>query len=39
LALDKLAALVKPDDFHFARTKLLCLENTTWGKVLPLGLS
>ena len=36
LALDKLAALVKPDDFHFARTKLLCLENTTWGKVLPL---
>lgn len=36
LALDKLATLVKPDDFHFARTKLLCLENTTWGKVLPL---
>jgi threonine aldolase len=36
LALDKLGALVKPDDFHFARTKLLCLENTTWGKVLPL---
>ena len=36
LALDKLAALVKPDDFHFARTKLLCLENTTWGKALPL---
>ncbi|MDG2401076.1 MAG: low-specificity L-threonine aldolase [Akkermansiaceae bacterium] len=36
LALDKLAALVKPDDFHFARTKLLCLENTTWGKVLPM---
>jgi threonine aldolase len=35
LDLDKLAALVKPDDFHFARTKLLCLENTTWGKVLP----
>ncbi|MEN8783541.1 MAG: low-specificity L-threonine aldolase [Akkermansiaceae bacterium] len=37
LALDKLSALVKPDDFHFARTKLLCLENTTWGKVLPMG--
>lgn len=35
LALDKLATLVKPDDFHFARTKLLCLENTTWGKILP----
>jgi threonine aldolase len=31
LALDKLAALVKSDDFHFAQTKLLCLENTTWG--------
>ena len=36
LALTKVAGLVKPDDFHFARTKLLCLENTTWGKVLPL---
>lgn len=29
-------SLIKPDDYHFARTKLLCLENTTWGKVLPL---
>lgn len=37
LAFEKIAALVKPDDFHFARTKLLCLENTTWGKVLPLS--
>lgn len=37
LAFDKIAKLVKPDDFHFARTKLLCLENTTWGKVLPPG--
>ncbi len=36
LAFDKIAGLVKPDDFHFARTRLLCLENTTWGKVLPL---
>jgi threonine aldolase len=27
--------LIKPDDVHFARTRLLCLENTTWGKVLP----
>ncbi len=32
----KLAALVKPDDFHYVRSRLLCLENTTWGKVLPL---
>lgn len=36
LDLEKLESLVKPADFHFARTKLLCLENTTWGKVLPL---
>jgi len=31
----KIASLVKPDDFHYARSRLLCLENTTWGKVLP----
>ncbi len=36
LPLDKLAAAVKPDDFHFARTRLLSLENTINGKVLPL---
>jgi len=36
LSFEKMAALVKPHDFHFARTRLLCLENTTWGKVLPL---
>jgi threonine aldolase len=28
--------LIKPDDFHFAKTRLLCLENTHNGKVLPL---
>ncbi len=27
-------AVVKADDFHFARTRLLCLENTCDGKVL-----
>jgi threonine aldolase len=27
---------IKPDDHHFARTKLLALEDTTNGKVLPL---
>ncbi len=32
----KLQAAIKPDDFHFARTKLLSLENTINGKVLPL---
>ena len=36
LDLDMVAAVIKPDDFHFARTRLLCLENTQAGKVLPL---
>lgn len=36
LCFDKLAAAIKPDDFHFARTKLLSLENTINGKVLPI---
>lgn len=36
LSLEKAARYIKPDDFHFARTKLLCLENTHAGKVLPL---
>jgi len=36
LDLDRVAAAIKPDDFHFARTRLLCLENTHNGKVLPL---
>jgi threonine aldolase len=36
LDLDEVAASIKPDDFHFARTRLLCLENTQEGKVLPL---
>ena len=36
LPLDKVAAAIKPIDPHFARTKLLALENTWWGRVLPL---
>ena len=36
LDLDRVAAAIKPDDFHFARTRLLALENTMQGKVLPL---
>lgn len=36
LPLDQIAKVIKPDDFHFARTRLLCLENTQGGKVLPL---
>lgn len=36
LDLDQVLAAIKPDDFHFARTRLLALENTLQGKVLPL---
>ena len=35
LDLREVERAVKPDDFHFARTTLLCLENTQGGKVLP----
>ena len=35
LPLDKVAGKIKPDDIHFARTRLLSLENTHNGKVLP----
>ncbi|WPP01254.1 low-specificity L-threonine aldolase [Pseudomonas sp. HR96] len=37
LDLAQVVAAIKPDDFHFARTRLLALENTMQGKVLPLG--
>lgn len=37
LPLDVVAAFIKPDDTHFARTRLLSLENTHNGKVLPLS--
>lgn len=36
LDLDTVARYIKEDDFHFARTRLLCLENTHAGKALPL---
>lgn len=36
LDLERVANAIKPDDNHFARTRLLCLENTQDGKVLPL---
>ncbi|MFI4967299.1 MAG: low-specificity L-threonine aldolase [Gammaproteobacteria bacterium] len=36
LDLKKVAALIKPDDAHFARTCLLVLEDTQNGRVLPL---
>ena len=35
LALDDIAAAIKPDDTHFAVTRLLALENTWGGKLLP----
>lgn len=35
LPLDKVIAAIKPIDDHFARTRLLALENTIGGKVLP----
>ncbi len=35
LALADIDAAIKPDDEHFARTRLLALENTIGGKVLP----
>ena len=36
LALADIEAAIKPDDAHFARTRLLTLENTWGGQVLPL---
>jgi len=35
LELGEVEAAIKPDDPHFARTRLLALENTITGRVLP----
>ena len=35
LALADIEAAIKPDDAHFARTRMLTLENTWGGKLLP----
>lgn len=35
MALADIGAAIKPDDPHFARTRLLCLENTWNGHVMP----
>ncbi|GHA93342.1 L-allo-threonine aldolase [Modicisalibacter luteus] len=35
LPLEKVADAIKRDDIHFARTRLVALENTFQGKVLP----
>lgn len=37
LPLDVVAQFIKPDDVHFAITRLLSLENTHNGKVLPMA--
>lgn len=37
LPLDKVEGAIKADDQHFARTRLLALENTQHGRVLPLA--
>ncbi len=36
LCLNKVSQFIKPVDPHYARSRLLCLENTAQGKVLPL---
>ncbi|MFZ3288052.1 MAG: low-specificity L-threonine aldolase [Telluria sp.] len=37
IALPDIEAYIKPDDIHFARTRLLALENTIGGRVLDSG--
>ena len=37
MALSDIAAAVKPDDAHFARSRLLCLENTWNGHRMPMA--
>ena len=36
LDLAKISATIKPNDIHFTRTRLICLENTFRGRVLSL---
>src|ERR1700691_6296027 len=35
ISIERIAAAIKSDDYHFARTRLLALENTIGGRVLP----
>jgi threonine aldolase len=37
LDLERVAATIKPDDPHFPRSRLLCIENTQAGRPLPLA--
>ena len=34
--LERVSQVIKPDDYHFARSKLLCVENTHNGLALPM---
>jgi threonine aldolase len=36
IPLEAIEAAIKPDDPHFAKTRLVGMENTTGGKVLPM---
>jgi threonine aldolase len=36
ISIERIGNAIKADDIHFARTKLLALENTIGGRVLPL---
>lgn len=35
ISVQRIAAAIKSDDYHFARTRLLALENTIGGRILP----
>jgi threonine aldolase len=37
IELDDIERAVKPDDAHFARSRVLCLETTHHGRVLPIA--
>ncbi len=37
LELEAIEAAIKPNDIHFTRSRLICLENTHAGEPLPLG--
>src|SRR5450631_3229929 len=37
ISIQRIANAIKPQDIHFARTRLLALENTIGGRVLPLA--
>jgi threonine aldolase len=39
LSPEDVISTIKPDDVHFAKTKLICLENTHAGTPLPLNYS